>query len=78
MVDNQKEKLTVVFQLAYSYIRDTVIVETAEEIEANEEICNCYGIDYRYDDWKSRQEHLKSQYYFICKCRACKEHLEDK
>ncbi|KAF2906131.1 hypothetical protein ILUMI_00047 [Ignelater luminosus] len=64
--------------IAIYYIRDIVIVEAAEEIKTNEEICNCYGIDYRYDDWKSRQEHLRNQYYFDCRCRACKEHFEDK
>ncbi|KAF5304647.1 hypothetical protein FQR65_LT07929 [Abscondita terminalis] len=54
------------------YMREVAVTRASENIAKGDEICNCYGIDYRFSDRQSRQEHCRQYYYFECCCRICK------
>ncbi|KAH9418875.1 SET and MYND domain-containing protein 4 [Dermatophagoides pteronyssinus] len=47
-------------------------VRSNRTIRSNEQIFNCYGINYRSADYKQRQQLLSDQYFFHCKCQICK------
>jgi len=48
-----------------------VTVVASRNIEAGEEIENCYGVDWR-QDFYLRQNQLKTQYGFNCACLLCR------
>ncbi|XP_033229555.1 SET and MYND domain-containing protein 4-like [Belonocnema kinseyi] len=48
-----------------------LIVKATKDIAAGEEVLNCYGPHFRRMSKDDRQETLKNQYCFICKCEAC-------
>ncbi|KAJ8964737.1 hypothetical protein NQ314_004668 [Rhamnusium bicolor] len=53
------------------FICDTIIVKALEDISENDEVFNCYGIDYRGMNRKQRQIACRSLYHFECKCVIC-------
>ncbi|KAK5640019.1 hypothetical protein RI129_010830 [Pyrocoelia pectoralis] len=53
------------------YFGQVSVVKAAEEIYPDKEIFNCYGIDYRCEDKKTRQEHCQQLYFFTCNCEIC-------
>ncbi|ENN79834.1 hypothetical protein YQE_03657, partial [Dendroctonus ponderosae] len=59
------------------FICDTIVVKAIEDIEANEEIFNCYGIDYRGMNREQRQIACKSLYHFDCKCVICSDQSKE-
>lgn len=46
-------------------------IYAAEDIPENGEVLNCYGPHYRLMSYQERQESLRYQYNFICKCSKC-------
>jgi len=50
---------------------DRLIVKTTRTVEAGEQIYNCYGPHFRRMDLNERQEVLKQQYFFTCRCTHC-------
>ncbi|XP_076243429.1 protein-lysine N-methyltransferase SMYD4 isoform X2 [Calliopsis andreniformis] len=53
------------------FVKQYLIVRAAKDIAKNEEIFNCYGPHYRHMSRDQRQNILKSQYCFTCKCKPC-------
>nr|CAI5865838.1 unnamed protein product [Callosobruchus analis] len=53
------------------FVCDTIVVKALEDISENEEIYNCYGIDYRAMTKDQRQMACRSLYHFECKCVIC-------
>ncbi|KAB0792442.1 hypothetical protein PPYR_14401 [Photinus pyralis] len=58
--------------ITIDYFDQVLVAKAAEEVYPGEEISNCYGIDYRYADKETRQEHCNQLYFFTCNCRICK------
>jgi hypothetical protein len=56
-----------------SFICDTIVVKALEDIPQNEEIFNCYGIDYRGMVREQRQYACRKLYHFECKCVICSD-----
>ncbi|XP_055901234.1 SET and MYND domain-containing protein 4-like isoform X2 [Biomphalaria glabrata] len=54
-----------------SFIGDTLIVRTVQDVNSGEEIFNCYGPHHCRMRREERQEILKSQYHFDCFCTRC-------
>lgn len=54
-----------------SYIKDTVVVQSVDNVKSGDEIFNCYGPDYRYLERNNRLDHLSSFYNFDCRCEIC-------
>ncbi|XP_075680336.1 protein-lysine N-methyltransferase SMYD4-like [Dermatophagoides pteronyssinus] len=52
-------------------------IRSNRTIRSNEQIFNCYGINYRSADYKQRQQLLLDQYFFHCKCQICKNESKD-
>lgn len=46
-------------------------IYATRRIDENEEIFNCYGPNYKLMDKDERQNALKQQYCFDCKCIKC-------
>lgn len=46
-------------------------MKALEDISENEEVFNCYGIDYRGMNREQRQLACRSLYHFECKCVIC-------
>ena len=46
-------------------------VKTTQNIALGSELLNSYGVDFESVNKHFRQEHLKSQYDFDCRCAAC-------
>jgi len=59
-----------------SYFGNTVISKAVRDINAGEEVFNCYGLYYRAMRTEKRQRHLKDQYMFECKCNACQRSVD--
>jgi hypothetical protein len=55
------------------FICDTIVVKALEDIPQNEEIFNCYGIDYRGMVREQRQYACRKLYHFECKCVICSD-----
>ncbi|XP_044254997.1 SET and MYND domain-containing protein 4-like [Tribolium madens] len=55
------------------FMCDTIVVKALEDIAQNEEIFNCYGIDYRGMEREQRQYACKELYHFECKCVICSD-----
>uniref|UniRef100_A0A1B6BYA9 Protein-lysine N-methyltransferase SMYD4 n=1 Tax=Clastoptera arizonana TaxID=38151 RepID=A0A1B6BYA9_9HEMI len=61
-----------------NFKNDVLIVRASRNIKKGEEIFNCYGPHYKHMGIERRQEILKSQYFFTCKCNACTNHTSDR
>lgn len=48
-------------------------IYATEDIAKGGEIFNCYGPNYRLMSYQERQDSLRLQYNFICKCSKCLE-----
>lgn len=59
------------------FICDTIVVKALEDISENEEIFNCYGIDYRGMNREQRQIACRSLYHFECKCIICSDQSKE-
>ena len=59
-----------------SFVKNTLIVRVVRPVKAGEEIFSCYGPHYKRMPWLERQNILKQQYFFHCKCRPCQEGAE--
>ncbi|XP_030763066.1 SET and MYND domain-containing protein 4-like [Sitophilus oryzae] len=59
------------------FICDTIVVKALEDIQENEEIFNCYGIDYRGMNKDQRQIACRSLYHFECKCVICSDQSKE-
>jgi hypothetical protein len=46
-------------------------IYAATNIAENEEIYNCYGPHYKLMSYQERQDTLRLQYNFVCKCKRC-------
>jgi hypothetical protein len=49
----------------------------ASKIEKGGEIFNCYGPNYRLMSYQERQDSLRLQYNFNCKCTKCSEKADE-
>lgn len=63
--------LTYLNQFYFSFCGRQLIVRAIEDVHIGEEVYNCYGPHYRRMRTKERQESLRSQYSFTCKCISC-------
>lgn len=54
-----------------SFHKDRLIVKLAKNVKAGDQIYNCYGPHYRRMNFADRQQTLKQQYFFTCKCQHC-------
>ncbi|CAG9864473.1 unnamed protein product [Phyllotreta striolata] len=59
------------------FICDTIVVKALEDIQEQEEILNCYGIDYRGMNREQRQIACKGLYHFECKCVICSDPAQE-
>ncbi|XP_066256363.1 SET and MYND domain-containing protein 4-like [Euwallacea similis] len=59
------------------FICDTIVVKALEDISENQEIFNCYGVDYRTTSREERQKLCRSLYHFECKCEICSDELKE-
>ncbi|XP_054164728.1 SET and MYND domain-containing protein 4-like [Oppia nitens] len=50
-----------------------ITVATQRDINANEDITVCYGPNYTDMSFDERQEFLKNNYFFECKCGVCSD-----
>jgi len=50
---------------------DQLIVKLVKPVKKGEQIYNCYGPHYRRMEFTDRQDVLKQQYFFQCKCEHC-------
>ena len=48
-------------------------IYATDDIPKGDEIFNCYGPNYRLMSYQERQDSLRLQYNFICKCSKCLE-----
>lgn len=46
-------------------------IHAADNVTEGGEILNCYGPNYRLMSYQERQDSLRLQYNFICKCEKC-------
>lgn len=51
----------------------SLTIYAAEEIPENGEVFNCYGPNYKLMSYQERQESLRLQYNFVCKCSKCED-----
>ena len=54
-----------------TFQKDRLVVKLADDIKKGQEIFNCYGPHQRRMDFEQRQQVLKQQYFFDCKCMYC-------
>ncbi|EFN83374.1 SET and MYND domain-containing protein 4 [Harpegnathos saltator] len=54
-----------------SFVDQYLIVRAMKDIQAGEEVSNCYGPNFRRMSREHRQEILKNQYGFECRCDPC-------
>lgn len=59
------------------YHKNKFVARAAKMLPAGTEINYCYGPSIKRMSRKDRQEVLKAQYFFDCKCESCSQHLED-
>lgn len=48
-----------------------LIIISNKDIQKNDEIFNCYGINYKLMNRNTRRNYLKQQYFFECNCIHC-------
>ncbi|VDI42526.1 Hypothetical predicted protein [Mytilus galloprovincialis] len=51
--------------------KDKLVVRVIKDVEAGEEIFNCYGPHHKRMSKMERQQALKTQYFFTCQCPSC-------
>lgn len=49
----------------------------SEEVAEGGEVFNCYGPNYKLMSYQERQDALRLQYNFICKCTKCQERNDE-
>ncbi|KAK3592512.1 hypothetical protein CHS0354_013846 [Potamilus streckersoni] len=54
-----------------SFCKDVLVVRAVKDVPKGGEIFNCYGPHHRRMGWSQRQQSLKEQYFFTCKCQPC-------
>ncbi|XP_042241667.1 SET and MYND domain-containing protein 4-like [Homarus americanus] len=54
-----------------SFHKNMLIIRTVEDVKPGDQIHNCYGPHYCRQTRGERQESLKRQYFFTCKCAPC-------
>ncbi|KAK8380743.1 hypothetical protein O3P69_007991 [Scylla paramamosain] len=54
-----------------SFYKDVLVIRTTEDIKPGDQVSNCYGPHYCRQTREERQEALKQQYFFTCKCEPC-------
>ncbi|KAL8614446.1 hypothetical protein ACOMHN_007782 [Nucella lapillus] len=60
-----------------SFQKDLLVVKCTKDVTLGGEIFNCYGPHCRRMKRRERQDSLKSQYFFDCRCEACGDCQED-
>ncbi|KAL3285325.1 hypothetical protein HHI36_019434 [Cryptolaemus montrouzieri] len=63
--------------IAIYFVCDTIVVKALEDIQINEEVFNCYGIDYRAMGRTERQKYCLSLYNFECNCVICLDPMKE-
>lgn len=63
--------LFVIGHFSFRFYRNVFIVRAAKDIKAGSEIYNCYGPQVGQESAEERQDVLRKQYVFDCKCEAC-------
>ncbi|CAG2220442.1 unnamed protein product [Mytilus edulis] len=56
--------------------KDKLVVRVIKDVEAGEEIFNCYGPHHKRMSKMERQQALKTQYFFTCQCPSCQAYDE--
>eukprot|EP01116_Phalansterium_solitarium_P007887 TRINITY_DN2090_c0_g1_i1.p1 TRINITY_DN2090_c0_g1~~TRINITY_DN2090_c0_g1_i1.p1 ORF type:complete len:768 (-),score=230.89 TRINITY_DN2090_c0_g1_i1:53-2356(-) len=59
--------------ITLDYTGRTLTIRAAQAIAAGDEICNCYGPHVGHMGTKQRQQMLRTQYLFECRCACCSE-----
>lgn len=59
-----------------SFVNDYLIVQASKNISKGEEVFNCYGPHFQNSKLRDRQEILRGQYFFECKCVRCSSNEE--
>lgn len=54
-----------------SFYKDVLVIRAIEDIKPGDQVSNCYGPHYCRQTREERQEALKQQYFFTCKCAPC-------
>ena len=54
-----------------SFYKNKIIVRAIREVEAGEEVFNCYGPHFGRHPIEERRKILESQYRFTCHCHYC-------
>ncbi|KAG0724952.1 SET and MYND domain-containing protein 4 [Chionoecetes opilio] len=54
-----------------SFYKDVIVIRVIENIKPGDQVNNCYGPFYCRQTRDERQDTLKQQYFFTCKCEAC-------
>ncbi|XP_042886427.1 SET and MYND domain-containing protein 4-like [Penaeus japonicus] len=54
-----------------SFYKDKLVIRTIEDVENGNHITNCYGPHYCRQSREERQQSLKQQYFFKCRCEPC-------
>jgi len=52
-------------------------IYATEDLAESAQIFNCYGPNYKLMSYQERQDSLRLQYNFVCKCTKCLEKNED-
>lgn len=61
----------------YSYVGDTAIVNALRDINKDEEVFNCYGLDYGPMNVKDKVKVCRERYNFKCDCALCTGTIAD-
>ncbi|XP_064634402.1 SET and MYND domain-containing protein 4-like isoform X2 [Lineus longissimus] len=56
-----------------SFHNDMLVVRATREIPKGEQVYNCYGPHHKKMNTSERQQILKDQYFFSCKCEPCQQ-----
>lgn len=59
-----------------SFVNDYLVVQASRNIPKGEEVFNCYGPHFHTTKLSERQEILRNQYFFDCKCVRCSSKVE--
>ncbi|XP_071529241.1 SET and MYND domain-containing protein 4-like isoform X2 [Panulirus ornatus] len=54
-----------------SFYKDLLVIRTIQDVNPGDHINNCYGLHYCRQTRTERQESLRRQYFFSCKCLPC-------
>lgn len=59
------------------FVGKTLVVRSLNDLKIGDDITYNYGPYYKASSIKDRYDHLRSQYFFDCKCKICKIELEN-